>query len=135
MNEDIALIVEDMRDLPEAKCAFGNVREFIEFPELIRIFNIEENYELNDREQKKLNISEIKTPKIEYDNGKFIYGYECWWTPLETVVRTLNRKDQTQEEKRERISFIINAWKRTSNYISNNIKHEISKVIKEVDQI
>jgi hypothetical protein len=24
------------------------------------------------------------TPKIWLDSGKTVYGYECWWTPVET---------------------------------------------------
>lgn len=31
------------------------------------------------------NSKEITYPKIELDNGKILYGYECWWIPVDEV--------------------------------------------------
>lgn len=35
----------------------------------------------------------LSNPRIKLDNGKMIWGYECWWSPLEDVnMETVDKK-------------------------------------------
>lgn len=35
------------------------------------------------------------SPKITLDNGKVVYGYQCWWAPEEQIKKLIGSKKVT----------------------------------------
>lgn len=40
-----------------------------------------------------LNMLNLKNPKIELDNGGVVWGFECWWGPIEKYERICENKN------------------------------------------
>jgi hypothetical protein len=38
----------------------------------------------------------ISNPTIKLDNGKTVYGYECWWGPEEKVKEMIGNRKVTE---------------------------------------
>lgn len=38
----------------------------------------------------------LKNPKIVLDNGKVVWGCQCWWAPVDVVAKRLNGWDVTE---------------------------------------
>jgi hypothetical protein len=41
--------------------------------------------ELPDEELRKIVSSGLSNPRIKLDNGKTVWGYECWWSSMEGI--------------------------------------------------
>lgn len=109
IKEDIVFIIQDCRDIEDAEGKFAIFR----------------GCELTD-----LSPIPIPSPKLEYDKGKFIYGFQCWWISFEKI------SEVHKEFKKNNLGNYLNlskkmekSYHRSSEYIKKLIVGEIVDLI------
>lgn len=109
IKKDIVFIIQDYRDDGEAKGKFAIFR----------------GYELSE-----ICPLPIPSPKLEYDKGKFIYGFQCWWISFEKINEVYKEFKKINLENYLNLSKKMEkSYHRSSEYIKKLIVGEIVDLI------